>query len=220
MSKKINVKFFPKKAGKYFVFLCVSFLVSLSFFYFMSLLIFSGDKPKSGKDSEVSVEFLLNTSLDELELRSRRIPKKPKEEKATPDIPKIKIQQTEIEKPEMLPQLPQLDLPDDFQSDSQGASVSRQGVRDSAVTPLFRINPIYPRKAALQNIEGFVVLQFDITQTGQVDNISILQASPPQIFNMNAIQALRKWKYKPRIEDGKTVRQKNLKVQLDFQLTN
>ncbi|MCZ0932004.1 MAG: energy transducer TonB, partial [Oligoflexia bacterium] len=90
--------------------------------------------------------------------------------------------------------------------------------QDREGTPIFRIQPLYPRRAALQNIEGFVILQFDITAGGYTDNITVIQASPPQIFNSSAVQALRKWKYKPKIENGKPVRQKNLKVQLDFNL--
>ena len=208
------------KQRKYVVFLAGSILTSLGIFYFMSLLISAGKNPKGAVDQNVSIEFLLNASVDELELRSRRFPKKPEKEEPPPETPKINIQQTEMKKPLLLSHLPQLELPDDFQSDSQGAYVSGQAVQNSSVTPIFRMNPIYPRKAALQNIEGFVVLKFDITKTGQVDNISVMQASPPQIFNSNAIQALRKWKYKPRIENGKAVRQTNIKVQLDFQLTN
>ena len=194
--------------------------LSVGIFYLMSVLISTGKNPKSASDQNVSVEFLLNKSIDELELRARRLPKKPEEEKPPPETPKLKTQQAELEKPELSSHLPQLELPEDFQSDKKGASVAGQAMRDSAVTPIFRMNPIYPRRAALQNIEGFVILKFDIMETGQVDNISVIQASPPQIFNSSAVQALRKWKYKPRIEDGKAIRQKNLKVQLDFRLTN
>ena len=211
-----NFIFFNQSLGRSFVFLAFAVLMSLGVFYFMSVLVFTNSEPKFSGDQNVSIEFLLNASLDELELRSRRLPKKPKEEKPPPETPKLKIQQTELEKPDLSSHLPQLDLPDDFQSDSQGAGVAVQGAADSAVTPIFQILPIYPRKARLQNIEGFVVLKFDITETGQVDNISVIQASPPQIFNSSAVQALRKWKYKAKIENGKAVRQNNLKKRLDF----
>ena len=204
---------------KYTVFLFVAILVSLGIFYFMSVLISTGKNQKFVENQDVNIEFLLHDSIENLKLRSRQLPKKPEEEEPPPETPKLKVQQTEMEKPELISQLPQLELPEDFQSDEKGASVG-QAIRDQEVTPIFRMKPIYPRRAALQNIEGFVVLKFDITEQGQVDNISVIQASPPQIFNSNAIQALRKWKYKPRIENGKAIRQKNLQVQLDFELVN
>ena len=205
---------------KSLIFFPFAFAVSLFIFYFMSLLI-SGGKNSTGTDNQnISINFLLNAQLEDLELRSRRKPKKPKKEEPPPETPKLKIQQTEQLKPEMNSQLPQLDLPDDFQSDDTGARVSSYGSQDREVTPIFRINPIYPRLAALRNIEGFVILQFDITPAGHTDNITVIQASPTQIFNASAVQALQKWKYKAKIENGKAVRQKNLKVQLDFKLRN
>ena len=203
---------------KYLSLLSLALLISLFIFYFMSLLISTRKNPNKVGSQNVSINFLLNDKLDELELRSRRLPKKPKKEEPPPETPKLKIQQTELQKPEMISQLPQLDLPDDFESDTKGAGVSSQASQDRKVTPIFRIQPVYPRRAALRNIEGFVILQFDITPIGNTDNITVIQASPPQIFNSNAIQALKKWKYKPKIENGKAVRQNNLKVQLDFSL--
>jgi len=202
----------------YFLFLFFGLVASLGIFYFMSLLVSTGKNPKSSEDQGLRVEFLLNTSLDELELRSRRLPQKPKAEKPPPETPKLKIQQTEMEKPNLISNLPQLELPDDFQSDSQGALVSG-GIKDSDVTPVFRMNPNYPMQARLKNIEGFVVMRFDITETGQTDNISVIQASPPQIFNFSAIRAIRKWKYKPKIENGRAVRQNNLMVTVEFNLS-
>lgn len=208
-------KFLNSRERKYAVFLSLATVVSVVVFYFMSVLISTGKNPKSAENQDVNVEFLLNDSLDELELRSRRLPKKPETDSPPPETPKLEVQATEIEKPTLSAEQPQLELPEDFQSSNEGAYVSNQ-----AVTPVFRMNPIYPRKAALRNIEGFVVLKFDINERGGVDNISVMQARPPQIFNSSAIQALGKWKYKPRIENGKAVRQKNLKVQLDFRLTD
>ena len=209
---------FESLTKKYFIFLSSSFLMSLFVFYFMSLLISTGKNPKKADNQNIQINFLLNSQIDDLELRSRRTPKKPKEEKPPPTSPKLKIQQTELKKPEMISQLPKLDLPDDFQSDDKRAGIASQSNTDREVTPIFRIQPTYPRRAALHNIEGFVILEFDITETGETDNITVIQASPPQIFNSNAIQALRKWKYKPKIENGKTIRQNGLKVQLDFNL--
>lgn len=211
-------KMLTKENKKYFGFLSAALAISLFIFYFMSLLISTGKNPEQAGSQNVNINFLLNAKLDEWELRSRRLPKKPKKEEPPPETPKLKIQQTDLKKPEMISQLPQLDLPDDFQSDQKGAGVSAYGSQDREVTPIFRIQPIYPRQAALRNIEGFVILQFDITPAGYTDNITVIQASPPQIFNSNAVQALKKWKYKAKIENGKPVRQNNLKVQLDFKL--
>lgn len=219
----MNNNYFKKLASllfqKYIFIIVAAVIMSLCLLYFMSVLIFTNSSTKITPSQDLSINFLLNSSFDELKLRSRYVPKPPKKKQAEPATPRLKIQNTELQKPRLLNQLPPLKLSKAFSSDPSGAKVAAQGSGDSEVSPLFRIQPIYPRKAALHSIEGFVILQFDITKTGQVNNISVLQASPPQIFNSNAVQALQKWKYKAKIKNGQAVRQKNLKVQLDFKLS-
>ena len=85
-------------------------------------------------------------------------------------------------------------------------------------SPIVRIEPKYPVKAAQQNIEGSVLLQFDITDNGSTDNIKIVKAVPEQLFDQAAISALQKWRYKPRIVGGQAQPQANLLVQLDFRM--
>lgn len=92
------------------------------------------------------------------------------------------------------------------------------GTAGTASTPVVRIEPQYPRKAAMQGIQGWVRLSFDITAMGTVENVEVLDSQPKRIFDMEAKRALLKWKYKPKMEDGKAVPQKGEKVQLDFKL--
>ena len=85
-------------------------------------------------------------------------------------------------------------------------------------SPVKRVPPSYPEKAAQQNVEGFVVLSFDITETGATDNVKVVKSVPAGVFDKSAKVALKQWEYKPRIQGGKGVRQTGLLVQLDYQL--
>jgi bla regulator protein BlaR1 len=85
-------------------------------------------------------------------------------------------------------------------------------------TPITRIEPKYPVAAAQQNIEGSVLLQFDITQDGSTANIKVIKAEPEQTFDKVAIKALEQWRYKPQIIGGQAHSQANLLVQLDFRM--
>lgn len=85
--------------------------------------------------------------------------------------------------------------------------------------PTMRVDPVYPKDAAKKGIEGSVVLQFDITESGATDNIKIVESFPKGTFDASAIDALKKWQYKPRIQGGVAQRQTALLVQLDFRLT-
>ena len=85
-------------------------------------------------------------------------------------------------------------------------------------SPVKRVPPTYPEKAAKENVEGFVVLSFDITETGTTDNVKVVKSVPAGMFDKSAIVALKQWEYKPRIQGGKGMRQTGLLVQLDYQL--
>lgn len=88
---------------------------------------------------------------------------------------------------------------------------------DADVQPIVRVPPQYPVRALERGIEGWVLVEFEITEYGTVENPVILDADPPNIFNRAALKAVIKWKYKPRLEDGKAVRWKD-KVVLTFEL--
>ena len=68
-----------------------------------------------------------------------------------------------------------------------------------------RINPIYPRDAAMNGIEGWVKLEFTITETGTVKSPRVIDSKPPRVFNREAMRAILKWKFKPRVVDGVAV---------------
>lgn len=79
------------------------------------------------------------------------------------------------------------------------------------ISPIIRIEPVYPTQAAEQNVSGSVVLKYDISPTGKTQNVSVVSASPENVFNREAKRALKKWEYKPSDSGFK-----NVLVQLDF----
>ncbi|GFD77651.1 hypothetical protein KUL118_05130 [Tenacibaculum sp. KUL118] len=99
------------------------------------------------------------------------------------------------------------------------ATSTKTDAKINQASPIKRVPPIYPEKAAQDNVEGFVVLSFDITETGATDNVTVVKSQPKGMFDKSAKVALEQWEYKPRIQGGKGVRQTGLLVQLDYQLS-
>ena len=89
--------------------------------------------------------------------------------------------------------------------------------RDGEYIPLFKVTPIYPRRAQERGIMGYSIVAFTITETGTVENVEALEGAcgDPRdpdtefrtcsIFNSAAKRAALKLKYKPKIVDGKAV---------------
>jgi len=77
--------------------------------------------------------------------------------------------------------------------------------KNSDVITLVRINPGYPEEALYQGIAGWVELEFTITEKGTVKDIVVVHASHERLFRKEAKRALKRWKFKPRVIDGKPV---------------
>ncbi|MBH0015266.1 energy transducer TonB [Pseudoalteromonas sp. NGC95] len=87
-------------------------------------------------------------------------------------------------------------------------------------TPIVRINPKYPTTAARDGIEGWVQLSFSISPTGEVIDPVVINAEPKRTFDREAIRAIKRWKYRPKIIEGVAQLQTGQTVQLDFKLDN
>ena len=73
-----------------------------------------------------------------------------------------------------------------------------------------RIAPRYPRKALIEGREGYVIVELLVDEKGSVISASVVEANPSSIFNAAAIQAVLKWKFKPRVSGGVAVKQRGL----------
>jgi protein TonB len=191
-------------------------VVSFSLFYLMSQLISGGQNLNKSDDSENFIEFVRVKRDSNVQERKRQLPKKPPEPKKPPPPQKLAVAADQPNKPQMNMNLPKMSTSLKGNGPYLGAAGS--GGTGSAVTPIVRIEPQYPRKAAMQGITGWVRLSFDITETGAVSNVEVLDSKPRRVFDMAAKRALLKWKYKPQIEGGKPVVKRGEKVQLDFKL--
>ncbi|MEK9649996.1 MAG: TonB family protein [Gammaproteobacteria bacterium] len=90
--------------------------------------------------------------------------------------------------------------------------------RDGEYIPLFKVTPIYPRRAQERGIMGYAIVAFTITETGTVEDVVPLEGwcgDPTDeaseyrecsIFNSAAERAALKLKYKPKIVDGNAVK--------------
>jgi protein TonB len=67
------------------------------------------------------------------------------------------------------------------------------------------VEPAYPNKAALSRTEGWVELDFTVSETGQVKDVVVHAASMPGVFDAAAIKAVSQWRYQPVLRDRKPV---------------
>jgi periplasmic protein TonB len=79
-----------------------------------------------------------------------------------------------------------------------------------------RIQPNYPPLARQARIQGTVILQAEISKTGDIQNLRLISGHP--MLAPAAIEAVKQWKYKPYLLNGEPV-EVETQVQVNFTLS-
>ncbi len=187
--------------------------ITFAVFFVMQALISSNGGPLEDKGAGKLIDFVRLKRESEMELKKRKMPdKKPPAE--APPPPKMDFSQSarpDADVASMIPVFnPDLEL--------GGGPYLGAAPSDTDVIPLVRVGAQYPIAARERGIEGWVTLEFSITTTGAVSNAKVIDAKPGSVFNRAALRAISRWKYKPKIVEGKAVERHGLKVRLTFKL--
>ena len=132
----------------------------------------------------------------------------PKPEKM-PEIPQITSQSSGIEGANVGQVIPTFDT-------SGMGQISVGSDRD--VIPLVRINPEYPSRARSRGVEGWVQVEFTITPAGTVSDAKVVDADPKGLFERAALDAIGRWKYNPKVVNGRAMERRGVQVVLTFKL--
>lgn len=79
--------------------------------------------------------------------------------------------------------------------------------------------PVYPAKAELNRVTGWVELNFTVAEDGAVKDIAVHASSNPGVFDAAAVGALSQWRYKPVQRDAKAVAQR-ARIRIRFALAD
>ena len=90
------------------------------------------------------------------------------------------------------------------------------GGSDRGVVPMVRPDPEYPPQLEARGITGWVTLEFTVTKIGTIANPRVIAARPERIFDQAALNAVRRWRYNPRILNGEAVDTGGVQITLEF----
>ena len=194
-------------------------LVALGLFWLMHTLISGPSNTTRDRDDSVSLDFI-QVDQDEIEnIRKRTPPPKPEPPKKPPPPPKLSVENQDRPQQPM----PRIDMPKVNLgiSSGQGPYLGNWTAGDPSaegdIIPIVQIAPQYPRDAAIKGIEGWVEIEFTIEPDGTVSDPKVIASEPRRVFDRDAIRAIYKWKFKPRIVDGKAVSRRATQ-RMDFTL--
>jgi len=179
---------------RYAISLLSGVLVTFTLLWIMQVLIATG-KRAIVDDADINLGDFIRVKKEEVVRRDEDEPEKPPEvDEPPPDTPP---QQTD-------------DL-DTSQTLSIGGPAGklqlgkmgggRIGLGDGDYLPIVKVAPLYPRRAQTRGLEGQCLVEFTVDTIGAVKDAFVVECTS-SLFQKASINAVLKFKYKPRVIDG------------------
>lgn len=89
---------------------------------------------------------------------------------------------------------------------TDGNTVMSEDMVDQVPRATYQAPVNYPARARAKGIEGYVVFSLLIDKTGHIEEVRIIDATPEDVFNETALQAIRQWRFEPAKYQGKAVK--------------
>lgn len=163
------------------------------------------------------IDIVLTEDDDEVRTRVRQLPKKEEPPKTPP--PPQTAKQAQPDKPvfnklDFSPAKFKLGNVGDIYVGSGGSA----NLNDGEAIPVLSPAPPYPPEAQSKGTEGWVRFKFTVAADGSPKDVVILESNPRRIFDRAARRAIIRWKFKPKVVDGKPVDQPNMQYKMEFKL--
>jgi len=81
---------------------------------------------------------------------------------------------------------------------------------------LIIVQPKYPKLPESAAREGWLLLEYTVNEQGRVQSPKVIEGSNQAPFTKAAIAVTDKWRFKPRVVDGKRTTQPNMRARMTF----
>lgn len=92
-------------------------------------------------------------------------------------------------------------------------------VPDGPLVTIMCVEPHYPEQALSAGLEGTVLVESDIAANGSVTDARVIESSG-RVFEKAALEAARRFRYKPRVVDGVPMPASGVRYLFRFELAN
>ncbi|MFC3052421.1 energy transducer TonB [Kordiimonas pumila] len=189
--------------------------ITFGLFFVMNLLVAGDGEVNIDEDKKFRMIDVVQDIEDQPPQRMERQVEKPPEVEAPP--PEIDTPQVDLQGPD------KLNLSIGRANAGSGVelgSIDLGPSSDGDYLPLVRVQPQYPRRANERGIEGYVIVELTVAEDGSVppDSILIIEADPKGYFERESIKAAQKFKYKPKVVNGKGQKVTGVRYKFTFDL--
>ncbi len=185
-------------------------VTTIALFLTMKVLVTGRDYQIEKELASVGIDFVRVERDEDVNTKDRAL-KRPSQQKPDEPPPPPKLQQTSR------PNMDKATMSADF-GDFNLAGMNLNAPVDGDALAIVRVLPRYPSRALSRGVEGWVLLEFAINELGQAIEPVVVDADPKGTFDRAAISAVKRWKYRPMIEDGKAAVRPGVRQMISFRI--
>ena len=188
----------------------LAIVTTIVLFMTMKVLVTGRDYEIEQEAASIGIDFVRVERDEDVNTKDRAM-KRPSQQKPDEPPPPPKLEPTQrpnADKASMNLDLGQFGL----------TGMNLNAPVDGDALAIVRVLPRYPSRALNRGIEGWVLLEFAINELGQAVELVVVEADPKGVFDRSAMTAIKKWKYRPMMEDGKPAIRPGVRQLISFNI--
>ena len=185
-------------------------VTTMVLFLTMKVLVTGQDYEIADAQETIGIDFVRVERDEDVNTKDRAL-KRPSQEKPDEPPPPPKLAQAQrpnMDKASMSADMSQFGL----------SGMNLNAPVDGDTLAIVRVLPRYPNRALSRGIEGWVLLEFTIDQLGQAVDLVVIEADPKGMFDRAALNAIKKWKYRPKMQDGRPTMRPGVRQLISFNI--
>ena len=200
-----------RRVGRYFLALAVGSLAAVSLLWVMQFLIATGKAAITEAYDASFLEFVRVKKEETVEQKEDKPERPPEPDEAPPDFPQQDMDSSDLDSfVAVAPVNPGLDMGLD-------GELGDFSLAEGDYLPIVKVEPMYPRRAQSRGLEGYCDLQFTVTPLGTTADVLVIECTS-SLFERASVQALLKFKYKPRVVNGTAIAVPRLRHRITYQI--
>ena len=200
-----------RRVGRYFVALAIGGFAALSLLWVMQFLIATGQAAITEALDARFVDFVRVKREETVERKQEKPERPPEVDEQPPELPQQDMDSSDFDS-SVAVSVPSPDMNVGLDGELGDFSLA-----EGDYLPIVKVAPMYPRRAQSRGLEGHCDLQFTVTPLGTTADVSVIECTS-SLFERASVQALLKFKYKPRVVNGTAIAVPGLRHRITFQI--